>query len=91
MTMIDRIAREQYRAKMSAEDVEWEKVCELEAAYKRLIDRADSNAELVKAKSAYEQSLAEFVKRHPHSRHLNSNRVHYNEKIDVHSDKVWTN
>jgi hypothetical protein len=88
---IDRVAREQYRAQMSAEEKEWEHVCSLELAYKRLIDNSDSNADIIKAKSAYEQALAEFVARYPNSHHLISNRVHYNDRIDISTDKVWIN
>ena len=88
---IDSIAKEQYRAGMSTEAKAWERVCGLEASYKKLVNRSDSNAEIVNAQSAYEQALNEFATQYPNSDYIKSNRVHYNDPIDINSDKVWTN
>lgn len=88
---IDSVAKEQYRAGMSAEDKAWERVCGLEANYLRLIDRSDSNADIINAQSAYEQALNEFAAQYPDSDYIKSNRVHYNNPIDINSDHIWTN
>lgn len=88
---IDNTAKEQYRAGMSAEAKSWERVCGLEVAYKKLVDRSDSNAEIINAQSAYEQALNEFTAQYPDSQYTKSNRVHYNNPIDINSDHIWTN
>lgn len=88
---IDNTAKEQYRAGMSAEAKAWERVCGLEMAYKKLVDRNDSNADIINAQSAYEQALDEFTAQYPDSQYTKSNRVHYNNPIDINSDQIWTN
>jgi hypothetical protein len=88
-TQIDNTARDQYRAGMTAEAKAWERVCGLEALYKNLVARSDSNADIIKAQSSYEQALDEFAARYPDSDYIKSNRVHYNNTIDINSDQVW--
>jgi hypothetical protein len=84
---IHNTAKTQYQANMSAEAKSWETVCALEAAYKKLIDRSDSNAEIIQAQAAYEKSLSNFSDQYPNSDYAKSNRVHYNDK----PASIWTN
>jgi hypothetical protein len=85
---IESTAKAQYRANMSAEAKAFQAVCGLEAAYKKLVDRSDSNAAIINAQAAYEQALNEFVAQYPNSDYIKSNRVHYNDGA---TNNPWTN
>jgi len=80
----------QYRARMSAEQKDWEHVCALEAAYKQSVDSSDDFAEVIKARDAYEQALNEFAIKYPNSKYLIREKRGYNDPVNPNTDKIWS-
>jgi len=84
-------AKKQYRAQMSAEQKDWERVCALEAAYKQSVDKSDSFAETIKARDAYEQALSEFATKYPNSKYLQGKKGKCNPPVSPSdTDKIWS-
>jgi hypothetical protein len=83
---IESMAKDQFFA--DTENAAWENVCKLEAAYRKLIDRSDSNADIIKAQHAYLTALNSFAVQYPLSPYNTSTRAHYNDGA---TNNPWTN
>jgi hypothetical protein len=83
---IETTAKAQFFA--NDENAAWENVSKLETVYRRLVNRNDSNVDVIEAQGAYETALDDFAAKYPQSIYIKSTRVHYNDGA---TNNPWTN